>query len=57
MKNSKIVILYIIVAVSLVTLVLMGGAFVIYNHRQDLKQDIKIYRYSLDQEAAGLKQT
>ncbi len=57
MKNSKMLILYIVMAAGLIALVLLGGMFVIYNHQRHLDQDINIYRYSLSQEGESLRQT
>ncbi|MCI5167130.1 MAG: PAS domain S-box protein [Candidatus Electrothrix sp. GM3_4] len=58
MKYSNIIFLYIVMAISLIVLVLFGGAFVFYMHQQDLvREDIRSYRYSLAQEAERLRQT
>ncbi|CAK8721922.1 MAG: PAS domain S-box-containing protein [Candidatus Electronema aureum] len=56
-KNSTLFIRYAMMAAGLVGLVLLGGMFVVYNHRQHLTQDVKIYRYALAQEAEALRQT
>ncbi|WLE96490.1 MAG: PAS domain S-box protein [Candidatus Electrothrix communis] len=58
MKYSNIIFLYIVMAISLIVLVLFGGAFVFYMHQQELiREDIKTYRYSLAQEAERIRQT
>jgi PAS domain S-box-containing protein len=57
MKNSKMLILYTVIAAGLIALVLLGGMFVVYNHQRHLDQDINIYRYSLSQEGESLRQT
>ncbi|WP_417910194.1 PAS domain S-box protein [Candidatus Electronema sp. PJ] len=56
-KNRTLFIGYVVMAAGLVGLVLLGGLFVVYNHRQHLAQDVKIYRYSLAQESEALRQT
>ncbi|CAK8716153.1 histidine kinase [Candidatus Electrothrix aarhusensis] len=57
MKYSNIIFLYIVMAISLIVLVLFGGAFVFYMHQQDLvREDIRTYRYSLAQEAERIRQ-
>jgi PAS domain S-box-containing protein len=57
-NNRALLIRYAVMATVLVGLVLLGGLFVVYNsHRQHQEQDIKIYRYSLAQEAEALRQT
>lgn len=58
MKYSNIILLYIVMAVSLVVLVLFGGGIVYYMHRQELvREDIRTYRYSLAQEAERIQQS
>lgn len=58
MKYSNIILLYIVMAISLVVLVLFGGAIVFSMHQQELvREDIKTYRYSLAQEAERIRQT
>lgn len=56
-KNRTLFIRYAVMAAGLVGLVLLGGLFVVYNHRQHLAQDIRIYRYTLAQEGEALRQT
>ncbi|XCN73893.1 MAG: PAS domain S-box protein [Candidatus Electrothrix aestuarii] len=57
MKYSNIILLYIVMAISLVMLVILGGASVFYMHQQELvREDIKTYRYSLAQEAERIRQ-
>ncbi|MGR0480486.1 MAG: PAS domain S-box protein [Candidatus Electronema sp. V4] len=56
-KNRTLFIRYAVMAVGLIGLVLLGGVFVVYNHRQHLAQDIRIYRYTLAQEGEALRQT
>jgi PAS domain S-box-containing protein len=57
MKNSKMLILYIVMAAGLIALVLLGGIFVVLKHQEHLDQDIKIYRSSLSQEGESLRQS
>ncbi len=57
MKNSKVLILYAVIALGLVALALAGGMQVIRNHRQHLEQDVRIYRQSLAQEGEALRQS
>ncbi len=58
MKYSNIIFLYIVMAISLIVLMLFGGAFGFYMHQQELiREDIKTYRYSLAQEAERIRQT
>ncbi len=56
-RNRTLFIRYAVMAAGLVGLVLLGGLFVVYNHRQHLAQDIRIYRYTLAQEGEALRQT
>jgi PAS domain S-box-containing protein len=56
-KNSRLFILYAVMAAGLVALVSSGGALVVRNHRQHLDQDIRIYRQSLAQEGEALRQS
>ncbi|MCI5130658.1 MAG: hypothetical protein D3904_03860, partial [Candidatus Electrothrix sp. EH2] len=58
MKYSNIVLLYIVMAASLVVLVLFGGGIVYHMHRKELvREDIRTYRYSLAQEAERIRQS
>ncbi|MCI5157409.1 MAG: hypothetical protein D3906_03035, partial [Candidatus Electrothrix sp. AUS1_2] len=57
MKYSNVILLYLVMAISLVMLVLSGGGFVFYLHQQELvRENIRTYRYSLVQEAERIRQ-